>query len=212
MMSLESNTNTMHYARNVQKNWCLSSLATTFRLHLRPHPSDKPESWPTPMWQVLDQISALIPEYRGHVAFLEKIEKLWRDEERVRASGLTTQDLKDILVYFQGMVHVLEQHVEEGNSDIGEVIAIEDGTRNIKGSEGTRIDIPEGVVESKSPDMTSTGRNKITDLHRFHSPRAKLATRLSNRFSKPLQPQIRVLEVLWLEAKFSSSLRNRLRL
>lgn len=158
-MPSESTTDTMHHARNVQKNWSLSTLATTFRLHLRPHSSDKPEVWPTPMWQVLDQMSALIPGYRGHVAFLERVEKLWRDEERVRASGVTTQDLKEVLVYFQGLVHASEQHEEEDNSEAEEVITFEGGTRNIEGSEETRMDTPVSTVESKFSDKMSTGNS-----------------------------------------------------
>jgi hypothetical protein len=147
-MSLHDTTDVMHLARNVQKNWGLSDPVTAFRQHLRPHPADKPQDWDLRVWQALDQISALIPECRGHVAFQEKIEKLWREEKQVKVKEITSEDLGKVLVYFQVLVQGSTRRRVNSDEAIG-----------TKGG----IHIDDGRVGIGTGAMSNTADSKLFD-------------------------------------------------
>jgi hypothetical protein len=151
-MSLHGTTDVMYLARNVQKNWGLSDPITAFRQHLRPHPADKPQNWGLRVWQALDQISALIPECRGHVAFQEKIEKLWREEKRVKVKGITSEDLGNVLAYFQDFVQ--GSTGQQVNAE--EAVGIEDGIRINDGRVGIGIGAMSDTADSKLSATTCT--------------------------------------------------------
>jgi hypothetical protein len=151
-MSPHGTTDVMYLARNVQKNWGLSDPITAFRQHLRPHPADKPHEWGLRVWQALDQISALIPESRGHVAFQEKIEKLWREEKRVKVKGITSEDLGNVLAYFQDFVQ--GSTGQQVNAE--EAVGIEDGIRINDGRVGIGIGAMSDTADSKLYATTCT--------------------------------------------------------
>jgi hypothetical protein len=151
-MSPHGTTDVMYLARNVQKKWGLSDPITAFRQHSRPHPADKPHHWGLRVWQALDQISALIPESRGHMAFQEKIEKLWREEKRVKVKGTTCEHLGNVLVYFQDLV----QGSTGQQVDADEAIGTEDRIRIDDGRAGIGIGAMSDTADSKLFDTTCT--------------------------------------------------------
>jgi hypothetical protein len=151
-MSPHGTTDVVYLARNVQKNWGLSDPITAFRQHLRPRPADKPHDWGLRVWEALDQISALIPESRGHVAFQEKIEKLWREEQRVKVKGITCEHLDNVLVYFQDLIQgSIGQQV-----DAEEATETEDGIRLDDRGVGIGIDAVSDTAASKLFNTTCT--------------------------------------------------------
>jgi hypothetical protein len=175
-MSPHNTADIAHLMRNVQKNWDLSDPVSAFRRHLRPQPTDKPQDWTLRTWQALDHVSALMPEYRGHVVFQERLEKLWRDEKRVRVNGITSEDLNNVLVYFQGFVQGSEQHMDNEG-----MTGCRGGVRINEGDVDLGKVITDGTVDSKFLDTTCADESKITETtNRPRLPQPMLSKRLSN--------------------------------
>jgi hypothetical protein len=124
----------------------------------------------------------LTPGYSGYVAFQEKLEKLWSDDESVKVNGVTPEDLRDVLVYFQWMVQGSKQHVDDDNVDVKELTGIESEMQNAKVDESLDINPMDGTAEGEFSNKALARSDKTTDVHRPCLPQSKLSTRLSNHF------------------------------
>lgn len=176
VMSTPNTADVTHLMLDVQKNWRLSDPASAFRQHLRPHPADKPRYWTLRTWQALAQISALVSEYRGYVAFQERMEKLWRDEKRVRVNGPTSEDLDNVLEYFQDFVQSSEHRVDdEGMTDSEGGVQINEGNIDLG------KDMADGTADGKCLGPICAGESDSTNTTcRFCLPQSKLSIGPSN--------------------------------
>jgi hypothetical protein len=86
------------------------------------------------------------------MAFQEKIEKLWREEKRVKVKGTTCEHLGNVLVYFQDLV----QGSTGQQVDADEAIGTEDRIRIDDGRAGIGIGAMSDTADSKLFDTTCT--------------------------------------------------------